>query len=107
MVAELDKIMFAIGLLSWLFARPYESTISFLQQKFAKRPDLVAANIAAFRAGWNFGETTEDFVIRYEVKPARMPSGNYRNITGNAALALGIVAAPVRPALPPVLRASP
>src|SRR2546423_2115097 len=105
--AERAKNMFALGLLSWLYSRPYESTITFLQQKFAKRPDLVAANIAAFKAGWNFGETTEDFVIRYGVKPARMPSGNYRNITGNAALALGIVAARVRSGLPVVLGAYP
>jgi len=105
--AERAKNMFALGLLSWLYSRPYESTITFLQRKFAKRPELVAANIAAFRAGWNFGETTEDFVIRYEVKPAHMPSGNYRNITGNTALALGIIAARVRADLPVVLGAYP
>src|SRR5204862_1255767 len=60
-----------------------------------------------FRAGWNFGETTEDFAVRYEVKPAQMPPGGYRNITGNAALALGIVAARVRSGLPVVLGAYP
>src|SRR5207248_3353184 len=92
---------------SWLYSRPYDSTIAFLQQKFAKRPELVAANIAAFKAGWNFGETTEDFVIRYEVKPARMPAGSYRNVTGNTALALGIVAARVRSGRPVVLGAYP
>ena len=105
--AERAKNMFALGLLSWLYSRPYESTITFLQRKFVKRPDLVAANIAAFKAGWNFGETTEDFAVRYEVKPARMKSGNYRNITGNTALALGIVAARVRSGLPVVLGAYP
>jgi 2-oxoglutarate ferredoxin oxidoreductase subunit alpha len=99
--------MFALGLLSWMYSRPYESTISFLERKFASRPELVAANIAAFRAGWNFGETTENFAVRYEVKPARMVAGNYRNITGNAALALGIVAAGVRSRLPIFLGAYP
>jgi len=94
--AERAKNMFALGLLSWMYSRPYESTIRFLERKFAARPELVAANIAAFKAGWNFGETTEDFGVRYEVKPAKMPAGNYRNITGNQALALGIVAARVR-----------
>ena len=94
--AERAKNMFALGLLSWMYSRPYESTLEFLERKFAARPALVAANIAAFKAGWNFGETTEDFAVRYEVKPAKMPPGNYRNITGNTALALGLVAAGVR-----------
>jgi 2-oxoglutarate ferredoxin oxidoreductase subunit alpha len=105
--AERAKNMFALGLLSWMYSRPFESTIRFLQRKFAKRPELVAANIAAFRAGWNFGETTEDFSVRYEVKPAKMRPGTYRNITGNAALALGIVAAGVRSKLPVFLGAYP
>jgi 2-oxoglutarate ferredoxin oxidoreductase subunit alpha len=94
--AERAKNMFALGLLSWIYSRPYESTLRFLERKFAARPELVAANIAAFKAGWNFGDTTEDFGVRYEVKPAKMPAGNYRNITGNQALALGIVAVRVR-----------
>ncbi|MFV2087790.1 2-oxoacid:acceptor oxidoreductase subunit alpha [Micromonospora sp. LOL_021] len=105
--AERAKNMFALGLLSWMYSRPYESTIRFLERKFAKRPDLVAANIAAFKAGWNFGETTEDFSVRYEVNPARMRPGTYRNITGNAALSLGLVAAGVRAKLPIFLGAYP
>ena len=105
--AERAKNMFALGLLSWMYSRPNESTISFLQRKFAARPELVAANVAAFRAGWNFGETTEDFAVRYEVKPAKMSPGNYRNITGNMALALGLVAAGVRSGLPVFLGAYP
>jgi 2-oxoglutarate/2-oxoacid ferredoxin oxidoreductase subunit alpha len=105
--AERAKNMFALGLLSWLYSRPYESTISFLERKFASHPTLVSANIAAFRAGWNFGETTEDFGVRYEVKPAKMTPGNYRNITGNVALALGLVAAGVRSKLPVFLGAYP
>jgi len=105
--AERAKNMFALGLLSWLYSRPHESTIGFLQRKFAARPELAEANVAAFRAGWNFGETTEDFGVRYEVKPASMPAGNYRNITGNVALALGLVAAGVRSRLPVFLGAYP
>ncbi|BCJ58766.1 2-oxoacid:acceptor oxidoreductase subunit alpha [Micromonospora endophytica] len=105
--AERAKNMFALGLLSWMYSRPYESTLRFLERKFAKRPELVAANVAAFKAGWNFGETTEDFSVRYEVKPAKMPSGTYRNITGNAALSLGLVAAGVRSGLPVFLGAYP
>ena len=105
--AERAKNMFALGLLSWLYSRPYESTLKFLGRKFAARPDLIAANTAAFTAGWNFGETTEDFAVRYEVKPASMPPGQYRNITGNTALALGLVAASVRSKLPLVLGAYP
>ncbi|GIM87988.1 2-oxoacid:acceptor oxidoreductase subunit alpha [Salinispora arenicola] len=94
--AERAKNMFALGLLSWMYSRPYESTLRFLERKFAARPELVAANVAAFKAGWNFGETTEDFAVRYEIKPARMQPGTYRNITGNMALSLGLVAAGVR-----------
>ncbi|GIF51058.1 2-oxoglutarate ferredoxin oxidoreductase subunit alpha [Asanoa ferruginea] len=105
--AERAKNMFALGLLSWMYSRPYESTIRFLERKFAARPELVAANIAAFKAGWNFGETTEDFGVRYEVKPAKMSPGTYRNITGNQALSLGLVAAGVRSGLPVFLGAYP
>jgi 2-oxoglutarate/2-oxoacid ferredoxin oxidoreductase subunit alpha len=105
--AERAKNMFALGLLSWLYSRPYESTLEFLARKFAKRPELIAANTAAFIAGWNFGETTEDFAVRYEVKPAHMKPGNYRNINGNTAIALGLVAAGVRSKLPVFLGAYP
>lgn len=105
--AERAKNMFALGLLSWLYSRPYESTMTFLERKFAARPELVAANKAAFSAGWSFGETTEGFAVRYEVKPAHMQPGNYRNITGNTALALGLVAAGVRAKLPVFLGAYP
>jgi 2-oxoglutarate ferredoxin oxidoreductase subunit alpha len=105
--AERAKNMFALGLLSWLYSRPYESTLEFLAKKFAAKPLLADSNIAAFKAGWNFGETTEDFAVRYEVKPAKMKPGNYRNITGNIALSLGLVAAGVRSKLPVVLGAYP
>ena len=105
--AERAKNMFALGLLSWLFSRPYDSTLAFLERKFAARPELAAANTAAFKAGWNFGETTEDFSVRYEVAPATMPPGTYRNINGNTALALGVVAAGVRSGLPVFVGAYP
>ncbi|GIG57590.1 2-oxoglutarate ferredoxin oxidoreductase subunit alpha [Longispora fulva] len=105
--AERAKNMFALGLLSWLYHRPTESTLAFLQRKFAARPELAAANITAFQAGWSFGETTEDFAVQYEVKPAPMPKGDYRNITGNVALAYGLVAAGVRSGLPVFLGAYP
>jgi 2-oxoglutarate ferredoxin oxidoreductase subunit alpha len=61
------KNMFALGLLSWMYGRPVESTISFLERRFAKAPDIRDANIEAFKAGWNFGETTEAFAVQYEV----------------------------------------
>jgi 2-oxoglutarate ferredoxin oxidoreductase subunit alpha len=91
--AERAKNMFALGMLSWLYDRPAESTLSFLKAKFAKQPEIMAANVAAFQAGWNFGETTEAFSVRYEVKPAKLKTGTYRNISGNTALAYGLIAA--------------
>jgi 2-oxoglutarate ferredoxin oxidoreductase subunit alpha len=87
-------------LLSWLYNRPTETTIEFLKRKFANNDELIKANITAFNAGWNFGETTEAFTVRYEVKPAEMPPGLYRNVTGNTALAYGLVAASVQSGLP-------
>lgn len=91
--AERAKNMFALGLLSWLYHRPTEATVTFLRTKFAKLPVIAEANVAAFRAGWNFGETTDDFAVSYEVAPAKLPAGTYRNITGNVALSYGLVAA--------------
>ncbi|MFE3453707.1 2-oxoacid:acceptor oxidoreductase subunit alpha [Nonomuraea sp. NPDC059194] len=98
--AERSKNMFALGLLSWLYHRPTEHTISFLEQKFAKKPEIAKANIAAFQAGWNYGETTESFSVSYEVKPAKLAPGVYRNISGNQALAYGLIAASVQAKLP-------
>ena len=89
---ERAKNMFSLGLLSWLYSRPTESTVQYIEQRFAKKPELAAANIAAFKAGWNFGETTEGFVVRYEVNPAPMPPGVYRTVHGNTALAYGLIA---------------
>jgi 2-oxoglutarate ferredoxin oxidoreductase subunit alpha len=98
--AERAKNMFALGLLSWLYNRPVEGTMRFLETRFGKLPIILAANKAAFQAGWNYGETTEAFSVQYEVAPAPIAPGLYRNITGNAALALGLVAASRRSGLP-------
>ncbi|MGV9856787.1 2-oxoacid:acceptor oxidoreductase subunit alpha [Streptomyces sp. NPDC003442] len=100
--AERSKNMFALGLLSWMYHRPTENTEKFLRQKFAKKPQIAEANVAAFRAGWNFGETTEDFAVSYEVAPAStaFPTGTYRNISGNLALSYGLIAASRQADLP-------
>jgi 2-oxoglutarate ferredoxin oxidoreductase subunit alpha len=91
--AERAKNMFALGLLSWLYNRPTEGTVTFLKAKFARMPEILQANLVAFQAGWSFGETTEDFAVSYEIKPAPLPAGRYRNISGNLALSYGLVAA--------------
>ena len=91
--AERAKNMFALGLLLWLYHRPTEGTVEFLEKKFASKPEIMKANIAAFQAGWSYGETTEEFSVQYEVKPAAMHPGTYRNITGNLALAYGLITA--------------
>ncbi len=98
--AERAKNMFALGLLSWLYDRPPEGTLDFLETKFARKPEIMKANITAFQAGWNFGETTEAFSVQYEVKPATLPPGTYRNITGNTALSYGLIAASQLSGLP-------
>ncbi|MGD0684411.1 MAG: 2-oxoacid:acceptor oxidoreductase subunit alpha [Streptosporangiaceae bacterium] len=105
--AERAKNMFALGMLSWLYSRPAEGTMKFLESKFAARPEIRKANIAAFQAGWNFGETTEAFSVQYEVKPSAQAPGIYRNITGNTALSYGLVAASRRSGLPLFLGAYP
>jgi 2-oxoglutarate ferredoxin oxidoreductase subunit alpha len=97
--AERCKNMFALGLLCWMYHRPTEGTEAFLREKFARRAELVQANIAAFRAGWNYGETTEAFAVTYQVAPAKLDTGTYRQITGNTALAYGIIAAGQRAGL--------
>ena len=101
------KNMFALGLLSWMYGRPTEPTVTFLEKRFAKVADIRDANITAFKAGWNFGETTETFVVQYEIKPAPMAAGTYRNITGNLALAYGLVAGGVQSGLPVFLGSYP
>jgi 2-oxoglutarate ferredoxin oxidoreductase subunit alpha len=91
--AERAKNMFALGLMSWLFGRPTESTTTYIEKKFAKRPEIAAANLKAFNTGYAFGETSEAFAVQYEVKAAKLPPGTYRQITGNAALSWGLLAA--------------
>jgi 2-oxoglutarate ferredoxin oxidoreductase subunit alpha len=86
------KNMFALGLLSWMYQRPVESTMTYLEQKFASKPLIVQANQAAFRAGYNFGETTELFAVAYEVAPATVAPGRYRSISGNVATSYGLLA---------------
>ncbi len=104
---ERAKNMFALGLLSWLYTRPTTTTERFLTAKFGAQPALLEANLAALRAGVNYGETTEDFAHRFEVGPAPMQPGHYRNITGNVALSYGIVAAAHRAGIPVVLGSYP
>jgi 2-oxoglutarate/2-oxoacid ferredoxin oxidoreductase subunit alpha len=101
------KNMFALGLLSWMYGRPTESTTEFLTKRFAKVPDIRDANITAFKSGYYFGETTEAFVVSYEIKPAPMSPGTYRNITGNLALSYGLVAGGVQSGLPVFLGSYP
>ena len=87
------KNMFALGLLSWMYGRPIETSETFIREKFARKPDVADANVLALKAGWNYGETTEAFATTYEVAPAKLKSGEYRQISGNTALAYGLVAA--------------
>ncbi|HWE88979.1 MAG TPA: 2-oxoacid:acceptor oxidoreductase subunit alpha [Pseudonocardiaceae bacterium] len=105
--ADRCKNMFALGLLSWMYHRPTEGTEAFLRDKFAGKPDIAEANVLAFRAGWNYGETTEAFAVTYEVAPAKLATGTYRQITGNTALAYGIIAAGQQARLPVVLGSYP
>ncbi len=93
---ERAKNMFALGLMCWLFGRPTQGTVDFINEKFSKRPEIAAANIAAFNAGYHFGETSETFSISYEVKPAKLKPGKYRQINGNSALVYGLVAASIQ-----------
>jgi 2-oxoglutarate ferredoxin oxidoreductase subunit alpha len=105
--AERAKNMFALGLMAWLFNRPTEGTVSFLEKKFAKAPNIRDANVKALQAGYAFGETTEGFAVSYEVKPATLRPGKYRNINGNQAMAYGLIAASKLSGLPLFLGAYP
>jgi 2-oxoglutarate ferredoxin oxidoreductase subunit alpha len=105
--AERSKNFFALGLMSWLYHRPIEGTLDFIEKKFARRPEIVEANTKAFKAGWNYGETSEDFAVSYEVAPAKLQPGTYRQISGNTALAYGLIAASRLSGLPLFLGAYP
>ncbi len=87
------KNMFALGLLSWMYGRELEHSEAFIREKFARKPDIAEANVLALKAGWNYGETTEAFASTYEVAPAKLKSGEYRQISGNTALAYGLITA--------------
>jgi len=88
-----SKNMFVLGFLYWMYNRDMALTEKFLKEKFAQSPELIEANIAVLKAGYNYGDTSETFTTRYEVKPAPMPRGNYRNMMGNQAVAIGLLAA--------------
>ncbi len=99
-VASRCKNFFALGICSWLYSRPIDPTIKWIHDKFKRTPELVEANVRVLKAGYHFGDTTELFAVQYEVKPAKIAPGTYRNITGNAALSLGLVAAAAKSRLP-------
>lgn len=103
--AERAKNMFALGVISWMYSRPLDPTISWLEKKFAKKPHLAQSNIAALKAGHAFGETAE--LMAFEIKPATLAPGTYRRITGNQALAFGLIAASVQSKLPLFLASYP
>jgi len=92
---EMDrcKNMFVLGFLYWMYNRSMAPTIDFIKEKFGKRPELIEANVKVLKAGYHFGDTSETFTSRYDVKAAQMPPGTYRSIMGNQALAIGLVAA--------------
>ena len=95
-----SRNFFALGLTSWLFGRPIEPTVKWIEQRFKKTPVVGEANVAVLKAGWNFGETAEMFRTSYTVRPATIAPGRYRNVTGNTATALGFVAAARRAGRP-------
>ncbi len=92
-IVDRTKNFFALGMMYWIYNRSIESTIEWVNDKFKSKADIAEANIRVLKAGWNFAETTEIFSVRYDVKPATLAHGKYRNITGNQATALGLVAA--------------
>lgn len=94
--ADRCKNFFAMGLVYWLYGRSLDTTLRFIQAKFAKTPEIARANEKALRAGWSYGETTEAFDTSYQVAPAKLRPGHYKNIMGNQALAWGLVAAAQR-----------
>src|SRR2546423_643392 len=93
------KNLFALGLVSWMYGRPTDPTITWVEKKFENTPPVRDANLAAFRAGYNFGETAELLAVHYEIEPAPAPPGTYRNVNGTQALAFGLIAASVKSGL--------
>src|SRR5437763_2608139 len=106
--AERSKNFFALGLLSWMYTRPTEGVLAWIEARFGKKAPVVAkANTLAFKAGYNFGETAELFQSNYQVKPASLAPGTYANVTGNTALAWGLIAAGQLAGLPILLGSYP
>src|ERR1019366_8087887 len=102
------KNLFALGVLSWLYGRPTDVTKRWIERKFARKPAVAQANLAAFNAGWSFGETTELLDVQYRVNPATdVPPGTYSTVNGTTALSLGLIADSVRSGLPLVLASYP
>jgi 2-oxoglutarate/2-oxoacid ferredoxin oxidoreductase subunit alpha len=97
---ERSKNMFVLGLLLWMFDKPIDYTEKFIKEKFAKKQEIADANIKALQAGWNYGENTEIFTTQFKVAAAKLPAGTYRNITGNHATAIGLIAAAEKAGLP-------
>ncbi|MGH2888408.1 MAG: 2-oxoacid:acceptor oxidoreductase subunit alpha [Solirubrobacteraceae bacterium] len=106
--ASRAKNLFALGVLSWLYGRPTEVTRAWIERRFKRNPAIAQANLAAFSAGWSFGETTELLDVQYHVAPATdVPPGTYRSVNGTTALALGLIAASARSRLPLLLASYP
>ena len=101
-VKEIDraKNMFVLGFLYWMYNRNMEHTLKFIEDKFSKKPEIRDANVKVLKAGYNFGETREEFTTRYTINPAKIASGTYRNIMGNQAVAIGLIAAAEKSGLP-------
>ncbi|RMF66557.1 MAG: 2-oxoacid:acceptor oxidoreductase subunit alpha [Calditrichaeota bacterium] len=99
-VVDRSKNFFALGMVFWLYNRTMDHAINLIKEKFAKKPELVEANIRALKAGYAYCEATEQFATSYEVKPAKLPPGKYRNVSGNVAVALGLIAASQKSGLP-------
>ena len=102
-----SRNFFALGVVSWLFTRPIEPTLNWIKERFKRTPEVMEANTRALKAGYNMGENTEIFASSYEIKPAQIAPGVYRNITGNTATALGFVAAAQKAGLPVFLGSYP
>ncbi|MCK9409887.1 MAG: 2-oxoacid:acceptor oxidoreductase subunit alpha [Bacteroidetes bacterium] len=99
-VVDKTKNFFALGMMYWMFNRTPDNTIQWITEKFEKKPELIEANTRVMKAGWNYAETTDIFAVKYDVKPAPLTPGKYRNINGNQATALGFVAAADKAKLP-------
>ena len=104
---ERCKNMFVLGVLFWMFDKSMDFTLKFLEEKFGKKPDILNANVTALKSGWNYGDNTEIFTIRYKTSKAKLPAGIYRNIAGNQSTAIGIIAAAEKAGLPVFLGSYP